>query len=150
MPTPYDPLTAYHPRYAAYPFMPSPTFAHSSRCPIIQTAQPRRPAYEPRDDPSNQSLPISNPVSGFAIWKLKSAGQRLTRKMRLRSPDNEKVGSQRLAASPLSGGNYATIFSAGTWLTETSLSGWGDRTRTRKCRFNINASAALDLPGRTN
>jgi hypothetical protein len=38
----------------------------------IQTAQRRRPAYETRDDPSNQSLPISNPVSGFAIWKLKS------------------------------------------------------------------------------
>jgi hypothetical protein len=25
-------------------------------------------------DPSNQSLPISNPVSGFAIWKLKPGG----------------------------------------------------------------------------
>jgi hypothetical protein len=55
--------------------------------------------------------------------------------MRLRSPDNEKVGSQRLAASPLSGGNYASIFSAGTWLTETSLSGWGGRTRTLTCCF---------------
>src|ERR1700730_12349307 len=56
----------------------------------------------------------------------------------------------RMTSVPLSGGNYATIFSAGTWLTETALAGWGDRTRTRKCRFNINASAALDLPGRTN
>jgi hypothetical protein len=110
------------------------------RRPIIQTAQRRRPAYETRDDPSNQSLPISNPDSGFAIWKLKSGGQRLTRKMRLRSPDNEKVGSQRLAAScepakwrqlrhNFLGGDMA--YRAGTWLTETALAGWSERTRTR-------------------
>jgi hypothetical protein len=37
--------------------------------------------------------------------------------------------------APLSGGNYATIFSAGTWLTETALAGWGGRTRTCKCHF---------------
>src|ERR1700719_1243878 len=55
--------------------------------------------------------------------------------MPLRSLDNEKFGSERLTSSPLSGGNYATVFSAGTWLTETALSGWGERTRTRKRHF---------------
>jgi hypothetical protein len=32
----------------------------------------------------------------------------------------------------LSGGNYATILSAGTWRTETALAGWGERTRTQE------------------
>jgi hypothetical protein len=77
----------------------------------------------------------SNRVSGLAFWKLQFRDQRLARKMPLRSPDNEKLGSQRLAASPLSDGNSATIFSAGTWLTETALPGWGERTRTCKCHF---------------
>src|SRR4051812_48462309 len=88
----------------------------------------------------------SNRVSGFAFWKLQFRDQRLARKMPLRSPDNEKLGSQRLTASPLSGGNYATIFSAGTWLTETALAGWGGRTRTRKCRYLKGRAELLGFP----
>jgi hypothetical protein len=79
----------------------------------------------------------SNRVSGGAFWKLQFRDQRLARKMPLRSPDHEKLGLQRLAASPLNGGNYATIFSAGTWPPETGLAGWACRTRTRKRRYRI-------------
>src|SRR4051794_14252310 len=86
-------------------------------------------------DSSNQSLLNSNRVSGLAIWKLKLRGQRLVRKIRLRSPNNEKFGLQRRAGIPLSSGNLVTIFSARTLLTETALVGWGGRTRTYKRRF---------------
>jgi len=75
---------------------------------------------------------IRTEVSGFAIWKLKFGGQRLSRKMRLRSPNKEKFGLQTLTDIPLSRGNVVTIFSAWTWPTETALAGWAGRIRTRK------------------